>query len=274
LYERAIAADPKHASSLGNYALFLCDERRDLDRAQELFERALAADPMRASSLGNYASFLRVERRDLDRAQELYERAIAADPMRASSLGNYANFLCVERRDLDRAQELFERALAADPKDASSLGNYANFLCDERRDFDRAQELYERAIAISVTDIDTRANFAHALFLAGRRSRATEQLREAIKLGAAKPDAVPQALASEIAFYRAVHLSEERDDALRMLRTLVAKGALSRGWNFRAHTSLAETSGDPDAPLFAALADVLSGTAEASTLERFARWTH
>jgi tetratricopeptide (TPR) repeat protein len=269
------AADAKRAPAtvLAGFAELLYRSRVDSSQAAQLYERAIAAEPANAEVLQSYATFLSGERRDLDRAQELYERALAADPENPNALNNFANFLREERRDLGRAQELYERAIAADPKNASALNHFATFLMDERHDSDRAQELCERAIAADPKNIDWPANFAHALFLAGRHSTALERLREAIRQAAAVPASVTSALASELAFYRAVHLPEERDEALRALQGLVAQGARSVGWNFRAHAVLAEKAGDGDAPLFFALADVLSGKEDASTLAAIARWT-
>ncbi len=273
MFEHAIAANPKYANALCNFANFLRDERRDLDRAQEMFERAIAADPNNAKALGDFAIFLIRDRRDIDRAQEMFERAIAADPNNANTLGNFANFLRLERRDIDGAQELYERAIAADPKSVRALDQFAIFLQDERHDLDRAQELYERALRAAPTDADTLGNLAHLLFLTGRRPAAIGRLREAIAHADAAPEALKSSLASELAFYRAVHLPDERAAALRDLRALIAHGARSPGWNFRAHAALAEKAGDADAPLFAALADVLSGKADAATLATFPRWT-
>jgi Tfp pilus assembly protein PilF len=270
LFEQALASAPNHANNLGNYALFLHEERRDLDRAQALYERALTIDPKSASHLANYANLQWRERRDLDRAQALYERAFMIDSKGASHLANYAVFLWRERRDLDRAQALFEQALAVDPNRAPNLGNYANFLCDERRDLDRAQVLFERALTSAPREANNLGNYAHLLFQKGHPEAAIARLREAIQ--AAQPHPQPD-LAVELAFYRAVHLPDERDAALRDLRRLVTEGARSPGWNLRVHATLAEKAGDADAPLFFALAEVLSAGADPAILAQFPRWT-
>nr|ART37671.1 E6 [uncultured bacterium] len=55
MYKRALEADPKDANSLGNYALFLSDIRKDYDAAEAMYKRALEADPKHANSLGSYA---------------------------------------------------------------------------------------------------------------------------------------------------------------------------------------------------------------------------
>jgi Tfp pilus assembly protein PilF len=269
LYERAITVDPKNTNTFNDFANLMRAGRRDIDRAQELYERAIAIDPKNVNALNNFATFLHEDRRDLDRAQELYERAIAIDPKNVIALGNFATFLRLERRDIDRAQELYERATSIDPKNANILGNFATFLSEDRCDMNRAQNLYERAVVVDPKNANSLANLAHVLFLAGRRPAAIEWLREAIR----QADTAPASLRSEIAFYRAVHIPEERDDALHELRALIAQGARSPVWNFRAHALLAEKVGDADAPLFFALADVLSGKADAATLAAFPRWT-
>ena len=53
MYQRALAADPTHANTLGNYANFLKNVRKDHDQAEAMHQRALAADPTHANNLGN-----------------------------------------------------------------------------------------------------------------------------------------------------------------------------------------------------------------------------
>jgi len=145
-YKRALDADPKHANNLGNYADFLSDIRKDHDSAEALYKRALDADPKHASHLGNYAVFLTNIRKDHDFAEALHKRALDADPKHANILGNYANFLTNIRKDRDSAEALYKRALDADPKHANILGNYAAFLTNIRKDHDSAEAFYKRAL--------------------------------------------------------------------------------------------------------------------------------
>ena len=146
IYERTISiAGGNNPITLGSYAIFLTDIRKDHDRAEAFYERAIEADPTHAINLGNYAIFLKTIRQDHDRAEAFYERAIEADPDHANILGSYANFLTTIRQDHDRAEALYERAIEADPTHAHNLGNYAIFLRGVRKDYDRAQEMYERA---------------------------------------------------------------------------------------------------------------------------------
>jgi len=182
-YRRAIEADPKDADFLGNYALFLKNERKEMDQAEEFFKRAIEADPKRANNLGNYAVFLNYERKDLDQAEEFFKRAIEADPKEPDFLGNYAVFLKNERKEMDQAEEFFKRAIEADPKHANTLGNYALFLQNERKDLDQAEEFYKGAIKAVPKNPDFLCNYA--VFLKNERKemdQAEEFYKRAIEV--------------------------------------------------------------------------------------------
>ena len=71
LFVRALAVAPKHENNLMHYAALLrCDGR--VDEAEELYRRAVAAAPKSAVVLGNYANFLCRSRRDTRRARDMY----------------------------------------------------------------------------------------------------------------------------------------------------------------------------------------------------------
>jgi len=182
LYQEALAAIPKSARLLGNYALFLATRREQFDSAEEFFRMAIEADPNDARNLGNYANFLANLRGDFDRAEEHYRRAIKADSKNARLLGNYAVFLATRRGELDGAEKHFQMAVEADPKSANWLGAYAVFLENQRGESDRAEEYYRRAIEIDPKNANNIGNYA--LFLATRRAqfdRAEEFFRMAIE---------------------------------------------------------------------------------------------
>jgi tetratricopeptide (TPR) repeat protein len=108
-YERALEADLKDVDHLGNYALFLKEDRRDLNAAEAMYKRALEADPKDARTLGGYANFLATHRGDLDGAEALYKRALEADPKHANNLGNYSQVLFVAGK-VDEAKVILRRA--------------------------------------------------------------------------------------------------------------------------------------------------------------------
>src|SRR5262249_42584363 len=71
------------------------------EQADKLFQRIINANPKDPDHLGNYALFLKNQRGDLDAAENFYKRAIEVDPKHANNLNNYATFLAKQRNDLD-----------------------------------------------------------------------------------------------------------------------------------------------------------------------------
>lgn len=114
-YQRALAADPDHATILGNYALFLTTVRGEHDRAEEHYKRALTADPDHANHLGNYARLL-LERGDDAEAATLVRKAFEHaqehhDPLRAE-LWTY-RYALGPGEDRERALKELSRLLLA-----------------------------------------------------------------------------------------------------------------------------------------------------------------
>jgi len=93
---------------LGNYAVFAELTLHDRALAERLYEQAVAAAPRHANNLRNYADFL-AGRGAPDRAAALYEQAVAADPTDAAVLGNYAVFAELTLHDPALAERLFTR---------------------------------------------------------------------------------------------------------------------------------------------------------------------
>jgi Tfp pilus assembly protein PilF/cellulose biosynthesis protein BcsQ len=162
-YKRAVEVLPNHAGTLGNYALFLADVRRDHDYAEVMYRRALVADPNHANILGNFADFLTDVRGDHDEAEVLYRRALVAGPNHVKNLGNFANFLTDVRGDHAEAEALYRRALVADPNDANNLGNFAIFMEQVRGQRDEAEALYRRAVAANPNHANNLGAFANFL---------------------------------------------------------------------------------------------------------------
>ena len=196
MFQRAIAADPHHATTLGAYALFLKNIRGDMEEAEQMYQRAIAADPHHATHLGNYAIFLEDIRGDMDQAQDMYQRAIAADPHHANILGNYAHFLKYIRGDTDgaqdmmnKAQDMYQQAIAANPTNATTLGAYAFFLENVSGDMVQAEQMYQRAIAADPINATTLG--AYALFLQRERGdmdQAEQMYQRAIDIGSHHAD--------------------------------------------------------------------------------------
>ena len=57
-YRAGLQDFPDSVELLGNYANFLCDERKDYDAAESLYKRAIEADPKNGNNLANVAGLL------------------------------------------------------------------------------------------------------------------------------------------------------------------------------------------------------------------------
>ena len=64
----------------------------------------------------------------------------------------------------------------------------------------------------------------------------------------------------ELWFYCLAHFPAEYPQAEQKIRTLLAEGARSNGWDFRDNIARAETDGHPNIPLLRELADATSET--------------
>ncbi|KAK8942206.1 hypothetical protein KSP40_PGU002410 [Platanthera guangdongensis] len=93
-YELMILREKRPNSLLlSNYAQFLCQFEREIDRAQEYFKLALMSEPVDGEVSNKYAKFLWHERGDLAGAEEMFLKAIEADPTCSYHQSSYANFL-------------------------------------------------------------------------------------------------------------------------------------------------------------------------------------
>jgi Tfp pilus assembly protein PilF len=254
-YKKALELDPNDANHTGNYANFLKDIRKDNNGAERYFKKALELDPNDAIHTGNYALFRKDIRKDNNGAERLYKKALELDPNGANHTGNYALFLKDIRKDYDGAERLYKKALELDPNDANHANNYAIFLKDIRKDYDGAERLYKKALELAPNDANHTGNYCQFLLAQGEQTRGKELLKRAFSL--APP---MHALELELWFYGLAHFPAEYPQAEQKIRTLLAKGVRSNGWNFRDNIARAETDGHPNIPLLRELADAISET--------------
>ena len=268
MYEQAIAADPNHAVSLGNYAYFLWSIRHDLNRAQKMYERAIAAGPNYADILGAYALFLEeISKDDHDRTEEMYKRAIEVNPTHIRNLNNYALFLTNILHNYDRAEETYKDAIEVDPTNAYILGNYANFLTDVRHDHDRAQAMFERAIDADPNNANNLGNYSQLLFATGQDEAGIALVTRALSL--AGTDEKP--LVAECRFYLFAHSPERRRESGEELRDLLAAGVTTRSWSFESDLEHLRREEDPRYDLVRDVADALR-SGDTRTLEARGKW--
>ncbi|KAG0503811.1 hypothetical protein HPP92_003883 [Vanilla planifolia] len=100
LYEAMIVREKEQNSLvLSNYAQFLFQVEKDLDRAEEYFKLAVTSEPTDGEAMNRYAKFLWKEQGDLTMAEEMFLEAIDADPTSSYHQSCYANFLLLTGGD-------------------------------------------------------------------------------------------------------------------------------------------------------------------------------
>jgi len=255
IYRKALDVLPHSAELAGAYALFLKNIRKDYHRAEKFYEKSLEIDPRHAGCTVNYAFFLENIRQDYDEAERFYKKAVGLDPRHAGCAGAYATFLANIRKDSDGAEQFFKKSLKLDPNHAGRTGNYAAFLANIRKDYDGAERLYKKALELDPNDANHAGNYCQFLLAQGEQARGKELLKRAFSLTPPTP-----AVELELWFYGLAHFPAEYPQAEQKIRTLLAEGARSNGWNFQNNIARAETDGHPNIPLLRELADAISET--------------
>ncbi|MDD4615451.1 MAG: tetratricopeptide repeat protein [Caldisericia bacterium] len=97
----------------------------DNDKKEIIHQEGLREIQNNPYLMGSYANFLCDIRKDYNRAEEYYKKALELNPKNSDNLGNYANFLCHIRKDYDRAEEYYKKALELDPKNSD---HYASII--------------------------------------------------------------------------------------------------------------------------------------------------
>ncbi len=77
-YEKSIAYNPDNIGCLNNYAYYLSEENRDLDKAEEMSFRVIKAEPNNTTYLDTYAWILFMKG-EYDDAKRYIDKAIGAD---------------------------------------------------------------------------------------------------------------------------------------------------------------------------------------------------
>ncbi len=117
-YEQAIRTNPDNVLALNNFAYYLAEENRDLDRAEQLAEICVAAQPDNDTFLDTYA-WIFFRKHDYQRAKEYIDQAIdlEADDPQADVL-HHAGDIYYMSGEPEEALGLWEDALRLDPGNA------------------------------------------------------------------------------------------------------------------------------------------------------------
>jgi Tfp pilus assembly protein PilF len=95
---------------LNNYAYFLSEENRELDKAEQMSKRTIEAEPDNATYLDTYAWILYRQER-YEEAMQYMERALAADSVASDVLYEHAGDICYKLGNVERALNYWKQAL-------------------------------------------------------------------------------------------------------------------------------------------------------------------
>ena len=114
-YDSALVYNPTNILVLNNYAYFLSEENRQLDKAEQMSARTIKAEPQNATYLDTYAWILYRQER-YDEALKYIEQALAADSVPSDVLYEHAGDICYKLGDTERALEYWKLALEVQRK--------------------------------------------------------------------------------------------------------------------------------------------------------------
>jgi tetratricopeptide (TPR) repeat protein len=114
-YDSALVYNPSNILVLNNYAYFLSEENRELDKAEQMSKRTIEAEPDNATYLDTYAWILYRQER-YEEALQYMERALAADSVASDVLYEHAGDICFRMGDVTRAVDYWKQALEVQRK--------------------------------------------------------------------------------------------------------------------------------------------------------------
>ncbi len=109
-YDSALVYNPSNLLVLNNYAYFLSEEGRQLDKAELMSYRTIKAEPQNATYLDTYAWILYKQQR-YEEALGYIEQALAADSVPSDVLYEHAGDIHYRLGDVQRALDYWKQAL-------------------------------------------------------------------------------------------------------------------------------------------------------------------
>lgn len=109
-YDSALVYNPSNILVLNNYAYYLSEEDKELDKAEQMSLRTIKAEPNNATYLDTYAWILYKQER-YEEALTYIERALTADSAPSDVLYEHAGDICYRIGDTARAVNYWEQAL-------------------------------------------------------------------------------------------------------------------------------------------------------------------
>lgn len=109
-YDSALVYNPSNLLVLNNYAYFLSEEGKQLDKAELMSYRTIKAEPQNATYLDTYAWILYKQQR-YEEALGYIEQALAADSVPSDVLYEHAGDIHYRLGDVQRALDYWKQAL-------------------------------------------------------------------------------------------------------------------------------------------------------------------
>lgn len=113
-YDKALDLNPGNLLTLNNYAYYLAEEGRDLDRAETMSAVTIKENPENGTALDTYAWIL-FKKKDYERAREYIDEAIANEEHPTAELWEHAGDIYFMCGSPDEALDFWKKALALDP---------------------------------------------------------------------------------------------------------------------------------------------------------------
>ena len=114
-YDSALVYNPSNILVLNNYAYYLSEENKELDKAEQMSQRTIKAEPNNATYLDTYAWILYKQER-YEEALTYIERALATDSVASDVLYEHAGDICYRMGDTARAVSYWKQALEVQRK--------------------------------------------------------------------------------------------------------------------------------------------------------------
>ena len=114
-YDSALVYNPSNILVLNNYAYYLSEENKELDKAEQMSLCTIKAEPNNATYLDTYAWILYKQQR-FEEALVYIEQALAADSVPSDVLYEHAGDICFRMGDVARAVDFWKQALEVQRK--------------------------------------------------------------------------------------------------------------------------------------------------------------
>ncbi len=199
--------------------------------------------PDSAVSLGDYAIFLKQARKNYDAAEENYKKSLKLDPMNSVNAGNYAFFLETIRKNYDLAEKYYLQAIEADKMNALNYLNYAYFLDFVRNQPQEAKKYYEISIQLNKKNVNNIGNYAKLLIELGEVEKAKEYLNMAFEQN---KEAHDKQVELEISFYAYAVFPDDYPSSETTIKTLLQDGVRSIGWDLSKILAIAKNNHHPN----------------------------